>query len=128
MSGNVIDLRPHLRGLPTTLPPRELKTSSWLPRVRDVLETGLYAKPETQELMAGVNNDTAVFGRVAFDEKAVVDKVVEALGKANIVVERQDYAKVAKAISKWMKERDISRRARRLEARQQVLIAAAAAQ
>jgi hypothetical protein len=126
--GSVVSLRPHLRELPDVLPPREKKQLHWLPRVRDILENGLYANPEVRQLMDGVNNETSVYGRVAFDEKALVDEVVKALNKVNATVERHDYAKIAKAISNWMKERNLSRRARRIEARQKAAISATAAE
>jgi hypothetical protein len=103
--GKVVLLREFVPPLPTELPPRPEKKQQWLSLIRPIL-VGFFHNPdefpEFNALRDSVDSGTAVYGTVQFDQKAMVDRVVEALEEnTSTKVPKHQYARISKAITQW---------------------------
>ena len=126
--GKVIQLRPFLPPLPDKLPERTQVKPSLLTIVRPICEK-LYGTEDFTPLIEGVNEETSVHGKVSFDQCKLAELVVEtAHADGNTMLDDYKLGQVADAISRWMKQREITRRARRLAARQQAMLQSQAAE
>lgn len=126
--GKVIQLRPFLPPLPDKLPERTQVKPSILTIVRPICEK-LYGSEEFNPLIEGVNGETSVHGKIAFDQCKLAELVVDtALADNNPMLVDYNLGQVADAVSRWMKQREITRRSRRLAAREQAVLQLQAAE
>lgn len=128
--GKVIQLRPFLPPLPDKLPERTQVKPSLLTIVRPICEK-LYGTEDFTPLIEGVNKETSVNGKISFDQCKLAELVVAtAHADGNTLLDEPNYklGEIADAISRWMKQREITRRARRLAAREAALLQLQAAE
>ena len=126
--GKVIQLKPFLPPLPDKLPERTQVKPSILTIVRPICEK-LYGSEEFNPLIEGVNGETSVHGKVSFDQCKLAELVVDtALADNNPMLGDYNLGQVADAVSRWMKQREITRRSRRLAAREQAALQLQAAE
>jgi hypothetical protein len=114
--GKVVALKPFLPKLPEKLGP--LAVPARVPVigiVRPACEWLYENDPEVIPLLESVSNDTSPNERVQFDQCILAQKVRAKV--KDTLPDSVSLGKIGKAITQWMKERDIARRPRRLAAR-----------
>jgi hypothetical protein len=84
----------------------------------------LYSSNEFRKWLEGISPETSITGSLAYDGHNAILMVIEVLKKSNpdmLKAIPQVEMKIGVAIRDWMKETGISRRARRLIAREDAL-------
>jgi hypothetical protein len=126
--GKVIALKPYVVDLPEALPERAPRRVPLGTIVKTACDQ-LYAEPIFRQFVAGVNPETSFSGSLAYDTHHAILTVLKHVEKAHsLEAIPQVEMKVGVAIRDWMRESGISRRSRRLAAREQMRLASAAAE
>lgn len=123
-----LQLRPFLPPLPDKLPERTQVKPSLLTIVRPICEK-LYGTEDFNPLIEGVNGETSANGKISFDQCKLAELVATtALADGNTMLEDYKLGPIADAISRWMKQREITRRSRRIAAREAAMLQLQAAE
>jgi hypothetical protein len=127
--GKVISLKPYMPAMPTTWPERAPRKVPLGVTVKIACDELRDTEPRFLQFLEAINGETAITKRRAFDTHHAVQMVIEHLkanGTMSIAVE--DAGRVADIITAWRGENGISLKTRLAAAREQLMLAAKAAE